>query len=347
LQDFRRIPADVSVFLDLFRILATAMVVFHHLSQESDIFSIPFIDRLGQEGVIIFFLLSGFVIFASEANRSDSTGRYTLRRTLRIYPVLIVAMIISAAAALIDGTFYDRFSISEALGNLLAFQDIAGLKPGVSVSPFLGNSPLWSLSYEIVFYVLFPTVFAAWKFMPRLTSHCVGLICCIAYIYYIFIPNHFGLVLSYFLLWWVGACAAAFFLGETREKSTIMIPVGWLVGMVLISTTAFLKYDYTGLGVFPMLMFRHFSVALAILVVAFIVPFRVFAAQLVPISRPITFASSVTYGIYAFHYPIMIKSGATNSYHMTFIAFTFTVFLAWVIDRKLCGYLKKNILGKN
>ncbi len=345
MQSFRRISKDVSIFLDLIRIAATALVLINHLGKSNDIFSIPFLDGLGQEGVIIFFLLSGFLIFASEVNRSDGLGRYALRRILRIYPVLIVAMIISAQAALIDGTFYERFSVSKMLGNLFAFQDISALKPGVSIEPFLGNSPLWSLSYEIVFYVLFPAVFAAWKFKPRLTSHFVGLICCIAYVYYLLVPNHFGLILSYFLLWWVGACTAAFFLSEQRDRSTIMIPAGWLMGLILLSATAFFKYDYAGLGVFPMLMLRHFSVALAVIVLAFIVPFRGFAAKLGPVSGALTFVSSISYGIYAFHYPIMITSGATKSYQTALVAFVLIVLLAWAFDRKLCSFLKKMAFG--
>lgn len=320
------------------------MVLISHLGQKIDIFSFPLIDRFGQEGVIIFFLLSGFVIFASEANRKDGLGRYALRRILRIYPVLIAAMFISAMAALIDGTFYERFSIVDALGNLFAFQDHSGMKPGVSIEPFLGNSPLWSLSYEIVFYALFPAVFAAWKAMPRLTSHFVGLLCCTAYAYYLFVPNHFGLVLSYFLLWWVGACAAAFFLSEHRERSTILIPAAWLLGMVLLSAIAFFKHDYSGLAAFPMLMLRHFSVAFMLLVMAFLVPFRGFAAKLAPVSGAITFVSSITYGIYAFHYPIMITSGVIYSYQTALAALVLTVFLAWAIDRMLCGVLKKKVL---
>jgi hypothetical protein len=44
--------------------------------------------------------------------------------------------------------------LHDLLLNLLMLQDLAQLKPNVIVGPYLNNSPLWSLSYVVVFHVV-------------------------------------------------------------------------------------------------------------------------------------------------------------------------------------------------
>ena len=36
------------------------------------------------------------------------------------------------------------------------------MTPGVITAPYLRNSPLWSLSYEVFFYIIFPFVLRLW-----------------------------------------------------------------------------------------------------------------------------------------------------------------------------------------
>ena len=96
-----------------------------------------------------FFLLSGFLIHANERHRlgSDRTA-YLLRRGLRVYPTLLFAMGVSIVVASQQGELDQRFDTGELLCTLFALQDAAALKPGTICRPFMGNSPLWSLSYD-------------------------------------------------------------------------------------------------------------------------------------------------------------------------------------------------------
>src|ERR1700744_3208005 len=52
--------------------------------------------RFGQEAVILFFLLSGFVIYLSVATKPDTSfKKFFLKRLVRIYPILIISFILS------------------------------------------------------------------------------------------------------------------------------------------------------------------------------------------------------------------------------------------------------------
>ena len=130
--------------------------------------------RFGQPAVILFFLLSGFVIFANERHRAIRPRGYFLRRLRRIYPPVLVAFVLSVVVVFDNGDLRAQFSWRELLFNLLMLQDVGETKPGVITSSFLGNGPLWTLSYEVAFYLLFPFALAAWRRKPLLTTHLVG-----------------------------------------------------------------------------------------------------------------------------------------------------------------------------
>jgi peptidoglycan/LPS O-acetylase OafA/YrhL len=155
---------------------------------------------------MMFFLLSGFVIYANERGRVDvDLVGYTIRRLVRIYPPLIFAMCVSAAVAAIDGVFWERLSLSSMIGTIFALQDTVSAAPGTPVSPFMANSPLWSLAYEIWFYALFPFAHKLYGVHKARGSVAIGLICAASYLAYIVVPSHFLLMTGYFAIWWLGS----------------------------------------------------------------------------------------------------------------------------------------------
>jgi len=165
--------------LDVARAGAAAYVVLHHVAnarmwQNIPIYGVLF--KFGQEAVIVFFLLSGVVIFANEHTRADHLPSYALRRLRRIYPPLLCALLVSTLVAIDNATLTRSFHWTELAGTLLSLQDLPDLKPGVIVAPYLDNDPLWSLSYEVAFYAAFPFVLRAFRRAPRTTTHTVGAI---------------------------------------------------------------------------------------------------------------------------------------------------------------------------
>jgi peptidoglycan/LPS O-acetylase OafA/YrhL len=108
--------------------------------------------RVGFESVILFFVLSGFLVGGRSTRKafdgSFSFLHYSVDRVSRIYLPLLPALILTAAIAHFLG---GHVSGREFLGNL------AGLQ-GVLVGVFGDNGPLWSLAYEMWFYALFGAV---------------------------------------------------------------------------------------------------------------------------------------------------------------------------------------------
>jgi peptidoglycan/LPS O-acetylase OafA/YrhL len=176
------LSATASAHLDLARGLAAAAVAFQHLrallildwpdttthSYFAAIFY--FLAKFGHPAVIVFFVLSGFLVGSSGLraieNRTWSFPRYLLHRFLRLEIVLLPALLLGliwdsigihllGASTLYNGGWHlivrsgpIDLSWHTLLGN-------AAFVQGILVPTFGTNSPLWSLSYEFWYYVLF------------------------------------------------------------------------------------------------------------------------------------------------------------------------------------------------
>jgi len=112
-----------------------------------------FITRLGPDAVMIFFVLSGYLV-GGQAVMDARAGRFSLHRYMiaratRLYTVLIPALLLTATLDMLGGNWASSFHRSQTLlANLLFLQDIFGHVYG-------SNGPLWSLAFEWWFYVLF------------------------------------------------------------------------------------------------------------------------------------------------------------------------------------------------
>jgi peptidoglycan/LPS O-acetylase OafA/YrhL len=104
--------------------------------------------RAGTEWVLVFFVLSGFLIGGRVIERLQQgtfdLHDYSIDRLSRIWVPLAPALGWSALVAFWIG---DPVRCVDFFGNLTGFQ-------GILVQNFAGNHPLWSLSYEIWFYIL-------------------------------------------------------------------------------------------------------------------------------------------------------------------------------------------------
>jgi len=129
--------------------------------------SLTMLTRLSTEFVIIFFVLSGFSIAHSLRNSTQPGGFYK-RRFIRLYPPYLMAIIYAMAVAwclraafphYFDGTYhtavFERLSTSNGLFNwktfalnLVYFPQMGGLL-----------NPFWSLTHEVIFYLLAPFLF--------------------------------------------------------------------------------------------------------------------------------------------------------------------------------------------
>lgn len=165
------------VLLDAARASAALYVVIHHLAKSRGVGGwLGVLASFGQEAVIVFFLLSGYVIFGNEIHRVSDISSYAWRRIRRIYPALLGACAVAALLGILVPAWPASFSWNSLLGSLAGTADISSLKPGVISAPFMGNEPIWSLGYEMAFYMLFPL--AAWLWRRGLSGPIVAGVSC-------------------------------------------------------------------------------------------------------------------------------------------------------------------------
>jgi len=180
----KQLNASTSAHFDVVRAVAAAAVMWGHLrglffvdfgelTHDKLVHKIAyFLTGFGHEAVMVFFVLSGFLISSSilrsQASETWSFTEYAINRGTRLYVVLIPGLIFgtlwdrmgsslfasssiySSALANFGGLVVQHeLTIRNFFGNLLFLQTIA--------CPTYGsNAPLWSIAYEFWYYVLFP-----------------------------------------------------------------------------------------------------------------------------------------------------------------------------------------------
>ena len=99
--------------------------------------------------VLLFFVISGYVIGLSNKQAWSPTGArgYAWRRLLRLGPVYMLAILLAWVAIPAENW-------RTVLGHLAFLQDSNADNP-LRVDLLAANTPLWSLHYEALFYLLF------------------------------------------------------------------------------------------------------------------------------------------------------------------------------------------------
>lgn len=232
--------------------------------------------RFGQEAVIMFFLLSGFVIYLSESkSTSINFPRYFLKRFVRIYPILVITFILSIIVAIINHHHFTREDVRILLGNIFMMQDLPS-KPGCITWPFLDNYPLWTLSYECGFYLMFYPVyifFVKEKTIKMSSTYVVLCISLIGWVVYMLFPHHLFLVVAYFSLWWTGvACAQIYLEYKTFTLKTLKPALISLFVMAFVTSIPYFRALVNGEFIhylkYPALTFRHYMVSIVFILLA-------------------------------------------------------------------------------
>ncbi len=148
-------------WLDLLRFLAAFAVLIAHArgfflpeysalpDSQRNIVTFVFYTctRLGEEAVVFFFLLSGFLVggrgIERLMNQTFNWKTYSIDRFARIVPPLFGALLFIFISSLI--CYKTMPNIGVYVGNLFSLQ-------GVFVP--IVSGPFWSLAYEVWFYVI-------------------------------------------------------------------------------------------------------------------------------------------------------------------------------------------------
>jgi len=173
-----------SVLLDAVRGVAALLVCAYHvryllfmdfsqLTVHRSLWFLPYVlCGLGHQAVLVFFVLSGYLVGGS-AIRSIERGKwswrdYLLHRGVRLWLVLVPALLIGGA---IDAVALHRHLAPALYGGLVPNHMTFDVRPNMTWKAFFGslffvqkiltpvfgsNGALWSLANEFWYYMIFP-----------------------------------------------------------------------------------------------------------------------------------------------------------------------------------------------
>ncbi len=305
---------------------------------------IYFITGFGHQSVMVFFVLSGFLIgrhvLDLAASNTWSWSGYLIDRVSRLWLVLIPCLILTAV---FDYTGVMQDTLGFYQGKLQSTMLVGIPPPGIDsrletafanlfflqkiTSPVFGsNGPLWSLSYEFWYYLLFPCItliFFAKQKWKLFYLFALVLIC-------LFMPRY---ILIYGLIWLTGAIAAFFSQKITLSLNSSRLLLALAVAAAL-SVLGYSRLPQNSSFVVDM------SVGLSCGLLVFAIASRNW--PVLPLLAPPIWLSKMSYSLYLLHMPVLAwlwvvpmqyarqpfgASALANMIVMIVVA----VFLAWIM----------------
>lgn len=154
-----------SLYLDAVRFLAAVLVVLYHTNQRWLIdMPLPMADY-GHSAVVVFFVLSGYVISHVTARKDGDLRSFVVDRATRIYsvalPAVLLTPLLDMAGKALHPAAYDGLAPDDWWPvRVLASLSFTNELWTVSILSF-SNTPYWSLCYEVWYYA----AFAVWSFV--------------------------------------------------------------------------------------------------------------------------------------------------------------------------------------
>lgn len=335
-------PKGFSLYLDLIRFLAATLVVLSHLAKNS-VFPAhltPYIPDFGREAVIIFFVLSGFVIAYTKEHKHKTIDHYCIARLTRIYSVALPVLLLTVVLDLIGLQYNpDSYSALYQYEKLYLYIPLHLAFLGeiwtLSEQPFT-VAPYWSLGYEVWYYVFF--IFFGFYSGIKRWILCLLTIAFVGYKLLLLLP-----------VWLSGV-----YLYKYRRVITLKPVVAKVIfGLSIICIIAFERYDVDAellnvgesIWPFPTLSLGSASPYLADFVMCILVVINFYSAQFLSF-KALNFAkssivnlSSYTFTLYLLHAPIMIfilrnTDIETASYLGAFITI-FAIFISTIFVGEL------------
>ena len=148
-----------SIGIDIIKAISLISVIIYHLYEYKGTYI----------GVVLFFVISGYLITEVLYERDDSYFKFIKRRYTKIFPPLIAVLTLSCLAFYYFYGFINIKLIFNSLSSLFGLSNIYQIYSGMSYFERSGDLfPLlhtWSLSIEIQFYVIFPFLIYLFKKM--------------------------------------------------------------------------------------------------------------------------------------------------------------------------------------
>jgi peptidoglycan/LPS O-acetylase OafA/YrhL len=193
---------NTSIYLDAVRFLAAMVVFASHANYQRFTGGVPLFEPLaglGNDAVMVFFVLSGYVIAHVADTRESRLGEYAASRLARLYsvvvPALLLTFVLDTLGAQLDPSLYTGrwYEMDEPLWRFAAGLTFTNELWFSYTRPF-SNGPFWSIGYEFWYYVLFA---AAHYLPPGKRGVAVAAICLVVG------PK----ILLLLPVWWMGVWA--------------------------------------------------------------------------------------------------------------------------------------------
>ena len=334
------LDGDFSLYLDLTRFVAAAMVVLAHYVQHNVVTGefASFIPDMGREAVVVFFVLSGFVIAYATEKKSTSAREYIAARCGRIYSVVLPTL---ALGWLLASAFSDEGAYQLAKPYIYIPLHLLFLGQSWNLSevpPML--APFWSLCYEVWYYVLFGVAyyFRGW----RRSVTVVAVLAIMGFKLWLLLPVWLSGVALYYLQHRV-------VLAPSIARAGVIVSFFLLILYNVSDMETSLKHIATAVWPFPLTPLASAERFLADYVVCTLVFVNFFCARyarlsgLIKFSRQIRGVASYTFTLYLSHMlviSIWLKSKFVSSENLhniiglTIAVGLVTVALAQVTERR-------------
>ena len=319
-----RNPTLVS-FLDLSRWLAAALVFLGHLriplfagyadvdegSRNLFVKIWYFVTGLQSEAVIVFFVLSGLLVAGAGAAKVHAAkfnvGSYSVDRLSRLYIAFLPALLICYGLDCLGSNVFRDVGFWDHSQPLIAEKVTNGpfeaylspmllLMNGLMlqtfwVEPVGSNHPLWTISAEFWFYMVFGIAAVAW--MVRRVSRAVAL--AMLTIVFVFLGLKFPILLGY---WLIGLAIA--FANRANWLSPLLTVGGFLVVLGLVRAGQF-ESDGNEL----LRIAKNYAVAFTFATV--VISLRGKSYRLLERTGKFhRFLADFSYSLYLIHFPLML-----------------------------------------
>jgi len=295
---------ETSIYLDLVRFSAAMVVMIGHLSGAR--FAGGLFWQLGQfmdDAVVIFFVLSGFVIAYVVDQKETNVEKYAIARAARIYsvalPALMLTFVLDALGKNLAPHLYSAvwgYDAENLIGQFFAglfFVNQLWYAP-IQIGSML---PYWSLGFEVWYYVFFAIIYfvkSCWKY-PLLIAACL-----------VTGPR----LVAFFPLWMMGygayKFAAVFVL--SRKTGTAMLGMSiFAYGAYCLMLKDWLLNNpilYSSLGLLNLAPRYIVGTLFAIHLIAFVWASKPVGRALLPFASTIQWFAGATFTIYLFHIPV-------------------------------------------
>ena len=336
------------------RFIAAFLVIIHHIEQIKSIFkidnywvTIPFVGIIGKLGVVLFFVLSGFLItyllLAEEHSfKNISIRKFYIRRMLRIWPLYFLIIILAFfILPNIDLFTLPGFGKDVIYSNLLFKLFLYAIFFPNLVISLLGVVPYashtWSIGTEEQYYLVWPIVL---KYFKKYRMNLMFIIIIFYLLFDKLLSTHYSDFLPY------KSVIRAFWSSFNID----CMAIGGIYAILLFQKNTFLKLIQNNTvfyitlflvtflmikGIYiPHIHYEFYSVLFGIIILNFASNDNI---KISLENRALNYLGNISYGLYMYHtigivlaLSICISIGFTSNWLIYPLSFALTIIIAGV-----------------